>query len=94
MTIPHSERARQIAGLLKGYNERGLADVLDGAAEQIQRASNCLLKCKTGVTAPAVSQAYRREADLCITEALLLVAAVAGERGLSVRQILQESPPQ
>lgn len=61
---------------IKGYNEKGLAAVLDGAANLIERASTALFKIGTYGTPPAVQEALRKEANLCMAEAEELIAQV------------------
>jgi hypothetical protein len=62
--------------LTKGYNEQGFAAVLDGAHNLVGRAAHLFREIKTAVTPPAVSAAYRREADACLAEAAELIEAV------------------
>lgn len=62
------------------YNERGLASVLDAAAELATRAANALRKSGEVLASPLVSESYDKEADLCLAEAEELIAAVRKAR--------------
>ena len=70
------------AQLVKDYNEKGLASVLDGAANLVERAAKKLREIESYATPPAVSESYRREATVCLAEAEELIAAVRKESGL------------
>jgi len=60
---------------LKDYRERGLSDVLRCAEEMVGRAAKLLSDCAATVPI-AVSNAKKREANLCLAEAEELIARV------------------
>lgn len=62
-----------------GYNERGLASVLDGAADLINRAA-ALYREMASSAPPIVKETYRKEADVCLAEAAQLIATVQAEK--------------
>ena len=68
--------------LVKGYNEKALASVLDGAADLIERAAKKLREMESYCTPLPVSESYRREATVCLSEAEELISAVRKESGL------------
>lgn len=61
---------------IKDYDEKGLAAVLDGAANLIQRASSALYKSGEYGTPPRVGTSLRKEANVCLAEAEELIAEV------------------
>jgi hypothetical protein len=61
---------------IKDYDEKGLASVLDGVADLIQRASTALFKIGSFGTPPSVAASLRKEANLCLVEAEELIAQV------------------
>ena len=67
------------AKLLDGYHEDGLASVLIGAANLVERAADRLRECRTSRAPPAVAKAYRKEVALCLAEAEELIVAVRGK---------------
>ena len=70
------------AKMVKGYNDKGMASVLDGAYDLIKRAAGLLREINNTMTPPAVSQSYRREASMCLAEAEELISAVRAEHRL------------
>lgn len=62
--------------LLKSYNERGLASVLDGAGNHVERAAQLLRRVAEFGTPPIVQKAHRKEVELCLAEAEELIAKV------------------
>lgn len=65
--------------LIKSYNERGLASVLDGADDLIKRAAG-LYRSLDSSAPPAVKSSYRKEAEVCLAEAEELIAAVRSRK--------------
>lgn len=65
---------------ISGYNERGLAKVLDGAHDLVKRAADLYRGMDSIGPSPIVKSAQKREIDLCLAEAEELIAAVRAER--------------
>lgn len=65
---------------IKEYNGPGLAKILEGAADMIQRAATLYAAFSTvGGPPPCVRVAMRKEAEICLAEAEELIAKVRAE---------------